>query len=208
MTANPTLTVLWGSTVPSIAVDAATGAVLSTHREEGSHAEAFEIIRFDLAEYRAFWANRHPECLDAGHIDILDVGFWHLRDGMEVYEPAEAHFRYGWITEEVEEAARTAGHDAYTPQRQEDVERAVGVELEAMVFDPEDWWSACHEEDEVTHFSVYIRVPDDKNNFLLARHVVDVARAEGSAPAVECAKRIATLLQVPFTDNRTVLKEV
>lgn len=208
MTDIATYTIELGTNSTTYTADA-TGRVIAI--VPASHIEPEDVIqitRFDIEEYRTFWAARHPECLESGTIDGLDVGFWHLKDGAEVYEPAEALFRYGWITCAAEDAARAANPAIATELDQTDVERAVAVEIETTRYDAEnEYWEVCHDADKVTHISVYIRVPDEENEFLLAKHVVDVDRAEGSTPAEECAKHIAVLLQVSLFDNRTVLKD-
>jgi hypothetical protein len=208
MTDTAVYTIELGTNSTSYTTDA-TGRVIAIAPDRHIAPEdVIQITRFDIEEYRTFWAARHPECLELCTIDGLDVGFWHLKDGAEVYEPAEAMFRYGWITGAAEDAACIANPTTGAELDQTDVERTVAVEIESTRYDVEhEYWEVCHEADKVTHFSVYIRVPDEENEFLLAHHVVDVARAEGSTPAVVCAKRIATLLQVPLIDNRTVLKD-
>lgn len=48
--------------------------------------------RFDIKEYDEWWAkNGHPSKLE--NIDILSIGLWYIKDGVETYDPPESEWR-------------------------------------------------------------------------------------------------------------------
>lgn len=62
-----------------------TGAILDSITYLGGEFPAF--TRFDTAEFVQCYGKLDND------IDILDIGMWHMKDGVEKYEPAEPDFR-------------------------------------------------------------------------------------------------------------------
>ncbi|ESZ33839.1 hypothetical protein [Mesorhizobium sp. L2C067A000] len=91
MTKTATINGSWGS----LTVDASTGNVLS-YDDGGTLPDPdcppergyTDYVRVDLDEWRKTYTGQEPDCLD-----VLDVGFWYLDDGVEKYEGPEQDWR-------------------------------------------------------------------------------------------------------------------
>lgn len=202
-----TYTIDWIGNGASYIADYETGLVL--HNElTGSYSpdDILCITRFDVAEYRRFWAARGEDYLADEWIDPLDVGFWHInKDGVEVYETAESEFRYEYIIGQMDEARSEAGGISEIWMHPREAEKIVSLDLETTKEGPKTW-SVCHDVAEVTHFSIYARIPDPETGFEEAHALTDIPLSRGSAAALQCALKLSTLLQVPLHDNRQVLR--
>lgn len=67
-------------------VDSTTGKVVGYVPQDWDETEQGEgygdIVRVDLDEHKEYWGLKQPK----DSIDILDVGYWYLKDGVEHYE--------------------------------------------------------------------------------------------------------------------------
>lgn len=205
-----TYTIEWESYDATFTVDAVTGAILSREIVGEPFDDLPNVTRFDVAEYQEWWRSRHPESLECSAIHILDIGFWYTDStGVEAYDEPESTFRYDFILMEIEDMddLKTQGSSlddydhAYNLLR-----NIVGVDLETTRNDYHNHVvEISHDLTEITHFSIYGRVPNPSTGVEEARHLIDIYGFRGGAAALEIAQRVAALLDVPLSDNRRVL---